>query len=434
MHNVAFLRTAQRGGPKRGHTWTFLNLLYDHAVLNPRGVGHHLEGFGTELDSLGYALLTIEEFLTSATHFCVWLEACGLSFAEVGQTDCCGVWISSLQLSGEQKAEACLATLHDRRVQRFVVYLRKQGAISAITNSRPDDPYPLISFRDWLLSRRGLAGRTVDRHLRLVTQMLPALGTNSATYNAASVRRVILAQIRGCRPANAKTMVGALRVYLRFLATSGLCQAGLDHALPCVAEWRLSSLPRYLNAAQAYCLIDSCEKNGPQGLRDRAIVLLLIRLGLRAGDIAGMCLGDIDWREATLLVRGKGRRDVCLPLPQDAGDAVLDYMEGARPQIPIDRVFLCTRAPFRPLESRSIVSGIVRAALKRAGIKTAPTYGANLLRHTAATMMLRGGATLHEIGTVLRHKSPDTTAHYAKVDVAALQQIAQPWPNEEGKC
>lgn len=401
--------------------------------MNPRGVGHHLEGFGTELDSLGYALLTIEEFLTSATHFCVWLEACGLSFAEVGEQTVAAFGSHRCNCPGSKKLKR-VSQPYTMRVQRFVVYLRKQGAISAITNSRPDDPYPLISFRDWLLSHRGLADRTVDRHLRLVTQMLPALGTNSATYNAASVRRVILDQIRGCRPANAKTMVGALRVYLRFLATSGLCQAGLDHALPCVAEWRLSSLPRYLNAAQAYCLIDSCEKNGPQGLRDRTIVLLLIRLGLRAGDIAGMCLGDIDWREATLLVRGKGRRDVCLPLPQDAGDAVLDYIEGARPQIPIDRVFLCTRAPFRPLESGSIVSGIVRAALKRAGIKTPPTYGANLLRHTAATMMLRRGATLHEIGTVLRHKSPDTTAHYAKVDVAALQQIAQPWPNEEGKC
>jgi site-specific recombinase XerD len=401
--------------------------------MNPRGVDHHLEGFGIELDSLGYALLTIEEFLTSATHFCVWLEACGLSFAEVGEQTVAAFGSHRCHCPGSKKLKR-VSQPYTMRVQRFVEYLRKQGAISAITNSRPDDPYPLISFRDFLLSHRGLADRTVDRHLRLVTQMLPALGTNSAAYNAASVRRVILDQIRGCRPANAKTMVGALRVYLRFLATSGLCQAGLDHALPCVAEWKLSSLPRYLNAAQASCLIDSCEKNGPQGLRDRAIVLLLIRLGLRAGDIAGMCLGDIDWREATLLVRGKGRRDVCLPLPQDAGDAVLDYMEGARPQIPIDRVFLCTRAPFRPLESGSIVSGIVRAVLKRAGIKKPPTYGANLLRHTAATMMLRGGATLHEIGTVLRHKSPDTTAHYAKVDVAALQQIAQPWPNEEGKC
>jgi integrase len=162
--------------------------------------------------------------------------------------------------------------------------------------------------------------------------------------------------------------------------------------------------------------------------------LLLLRLGLRAGDIAGMRPADIDWREATLLVRGKGRRDVHLPLPQDAGDAVLDYLKDARPQISIDRVFLCSNAPFRSLGSTA-VSNIVRAALRDAGIKNPPSRGANLIRHTAATTMLRAGATLDEIGTILRHKSPDTTAHYAKVDIAALQQIAQPWPNgpKEGK-
>jgi integrase/recombinase XerD len=275
---------------------------------------------------------------------------------------------------------------------------------------------------------------TVERHERLITRMLPALGANAGEYNAASVRRVILDQIRGCRPAHAKTIVGALRVYLRFLATSGACQPGLDHMLPTVAEWKLSSLPRYLDAQQVARLIDSCSKDGPQGLRDRAIGLLLLRLGLRAGDIANMRPTDIDWQEATLLVRGKGRRDVRLPLPQDAGDAVLDYIESARPQVAIDRVFLCEKAPFRPLRSGMIVSGIVRAALRRAGIENPPTHGANLLRHSAATMMLRAGATLYEIGTVLRHKSPDTTAHYAKVDIAALQQIAQSWPKESRSC
>ena len=143
---------------------------------------------------------------------------------------------------------------------------------------------------------------------------------------------------------------------------------------------------------------------------------------------------DIDWQDGTLLVRGKGRRDVRLPLPQDAGDAVLDYINHARPQVAIDRVFLCLNAPFRPLRAGMIVSGIVRAALRRAGIENPPSHGANLLRHTVATMMLRGGATLDTIGTVLRHKSPDTTAHYAKVDIAALQEIAQPWPKESRSC
>jgi site-specific recombinase XerD len=397
-------------------------------------VAQHLEGFAIELASLGYTSLTINDFLISAIHFGAWLEISCRSLDDVVEQTVSVFGAHRCKCPGGRSLKR-ISPRFTARVQRFVDYLQQQGAISPCTNPTTEAPASLSAFRNWLSCHRGLAIKTVDRHERLVTQMLPALGANASTYNAASVRKVILDRIRGCRPAYAKTMLVSLRVYLRFLATSGACQAGLDHALPSVAEWRLSSLPRYLDAAQATRLIDSCEKNGPQGLRDRAIVLLLIRLGLRAGDIAGMRPGDINWQDATLLVRGKGRRDVRLPLPQDAGDAVLDYLECARAHVAIDRVFLCVNAPFRPLGcGGSNVSSIVRAALQRAGITNPPTYGANLLRHTAATMMLRAGSTLYEIGTVLRHKSPDTTAHYAKVDVATLQQIAQPWPNEEGTC
>ena len=223
--------------------------------------------------------------------------------------------------------------------------------------------FVLEGFREWLLQHRGLALVTVERHNHLITRMLPALGSDAGQYNAATVRTVILERIRGCQPAYAKTIVAALRIYLRYLATAGVCKPGLDHALPTVAEWKLLSLPKYLDSGQVARLMDACRKGGSLSLRDRAIILLLFRLGLRAGDIAGMRPADIDWREATLLVRGKGRRDVHLPLPQDAGDAVLDYLKDARPQISIDRVFLCSNAPFRSLGSTA-VSNIVRAALR----------------------------------------------------------------------
>jgi integrase/recombinase XerD len=320
------------------------------------------------------------------------------------------------------------------RVERFVRYIGQQGVIRLAEDSCPEIPASLIAFREWLLQHRGLAPVTVDRHERLLKHMLPTLGIDAGQYTAATVRAALLGQIRGRRPAYAKTFVGALRIYLRFLATSGVCQAGLDHALPTVAEWKLSSLPRYLNSGQADRLCDSCRRDGPLGSRDRAIMLLLLRLGLRAGDLASMRPADIDWQEATLLVRGKGRRDVRLPLPQDAGDAVLEYLERERPRVTIDRIFLCANAPYRALRSGGAVSNIVQGALRAAGIENPPTRGANVIRHTTATTMLRGGATLDEIGTILRHKSPDTTAHYAKVDVATLRQIAQPWPGfKEGK-
>lgn len=393
----------------------------------------YLEGFATEMASAGYAGLTIRGYLDAAIHFGRWVEAGGRNFADISE--------EIVKVFGAHRCECLGRHSHQHLSRRYVArvgvftqYLRQHGAIRTSADSTLEAASPLEGFREWLLQHRGLALVTVERHQHLITRMLPALGLDAGQYNAATVRTVILDQIRGCRPGYAKTIVAALRIYLRYLATTGACQPGLDHALPTVAEWKLSSLPKYLDSGQVARLVDSCRKNGPLGLRGRAIILLLFQLGLRAGDISGMRPADIDWREATLLVRGKGRRDVRLPLPQDAGDAVLDYLEHARPQVSIDRVFLCVNAPFRSLGSTA-VSDIVRAALRVAGIENPPSYGANLIRHTAATTMLRAGATLDEIGTILRHKSPDTTAHYAKVDIAALQQIAQPWPNgpKEGK-
>jgi len=197
-----------------------------------------------------------------------------------------------------------------------------------------------------------------------------------------------------------------------------------------MAAWRLSSLPRYLPAAKVEALIASCNRPTPAGIRDRAIILLLARLGLRAGDVLHLRIDDLEWDQGTLRVRGKGRREIRLPLPQDVGDALLVYLNGARPNVVSDRVFLRSLPPFRPFACHSVISKIVDIELSRAGITDAPSRGAHMLRHSAATAMLRAGATLETIGTVLRHRSIDTTAHYAKVDILSLRQIAQPWPGE----
>jgi site-specific recombinase XerD len=255
------------------------------------------------------------------------------------------------------------------------------------------------------------------------------LATGPRGWDADLVREVIVAETKRTSRAHVKTMAMALRGYLRFLSAHGFCKAGLEHAVPTIPEWRLSTLPRYIDAGQVERLIATCDLTTPTGLRDRAILLLLARLGLRAGDIVSLRLGDLDWRQATLSVRGKGRRETRLPLPQDAGDAVLAYLERARPRVSLDRVFFMLNAPIRPLTSSGVVTSIVRSAIRKAGID-APTKGASLLRHSAATAMLRGGATLDMVGAVLRHRSPDMTAHYAKVDVTMLQQVAQPWPGD----
>jgi len=201
----------------------------------------------------------------------------------------------------------------------------------------------------------------------------------------------------------------------------------LSQAVPGYARWRLADLPRYLSTEQVNRLIAACDGEGIARRRDRAIVLLLARLGLRTGDVAQLRLDEIEWETGSLRVSGKSRYEVRLPLPQDVGDAIAAYLACRPSTCQCDHVFLRNIAPFRPFRRGDGVSSVVRRLMQRANI-VAPVKGAHVLRHTAATEMLRHGVPLEKIGLVLRHRGIDTTAHYAKVDVTLLKQIAQPWP------
>lgn len=223
----------------------------------------------------------------------------------------------------------------------------------------------------------------------------------------------------------AKCAATVARAFMRYLTMEGRCRPGLEAAILPVANWSLASLPRYVTADAVQQIVDAGGAAPRCGTRDRAILLLLARLGLRGGDIVRMRLCDIDWRRACVSVAGKGRREVRLPLPQEVGDAILAYLRG-RPAVASDRVFLRVRAPWWPLGGCSTITRIVSRAIGRAGV-SAPTRGSNLLRHSVATAMLREGISLPAIGVVLRHRSPQTTAHYAKVDVEMLRAVAQPW-------
>jgi site-specific recombinase XerD len=216
-------------------------------------------------------------------------------------------------------------------------------------------------------------------------------------------------------------------MFVRFLIANGKCADTLDGAIPILAHWRLSSLPRYLQTEEVERIISSCNLDSPVGKRDRAI-LLLARLGLRAGDIVHLRLGDIDWEKATVQVSGKSRRQVRLPLTQEVGDAIVDYLLHTRPRTEVDELFIRSRAPFRAFASHCTVSMIVRYAMRRAGVTCRSRGAAHVLRHSAATSMLRQGTSLQDIAAILRHQSIETTQIYAKVDVNALRLIAQPWP------
>jgi site-specific recombinase XerD len=272
---------------------------------------------------------------------------------------------------------------------------------------------------------RGLTEATLDVYQPIIAELLTALGGDSRRYTAEALRGFALDRARQHGISRAKTVVVSVRSFLRFLGATGQCSTGMQHAILGFASWQVSTVPRFLAAEDVELVIASCAADG-NGPRDKAVLLLLARLGLRASEVARLRFEDIDWIHGLLTVSGKARRQEKLPLPQEVGDALLLYLRQSRRPLRTPEVFTTVWAPVRPL-TRAAVTHIVRAALRRAGIK-APINGAHVLRHSVATTMLRHGASLAGIGAVLRHRSPRTTAHYAKVDFDLLSEIAQPWP------
>ena len=317
------------------------------------------------------------------------------------------------------------AFLGARRFQEFLVATANVRDLAVIA---PSPSVLLSGFEHWMSVHRGVRPITLLNHSFYVQEFITALGEEPGCYDASSVRRFLLARAARTGVSGAKSATTAVRMFLRYLVANGLCGSSLPDALPKVADRRLAPLPRYISDEDVQRLIVSCELCALTARRDRAILLLLARLALRAGDVAGLERSDLDWREGRIRVSGKNRREFWLPLTQELGDAIAEYVRHERPVSDEPRLFLKCIAPAGPLES-SVISTIVRRAIDRVGLVT-PSKGAHLLRHSAATSMLRSGATLAQIGSVLRHAHIDTTAIYAKTDHALLASVATPWPEE----
>jgi site-specific recombinase XerD len=325
------------------------------------------------------------------------------------------------------------------RARRFVSYLREAGLIRAAVPQQCRSAFA-VEYSEWMRSRLGVVAATIAYRLK-VGEALLATVEAPAQLDAAGVRRFIGEYVREHAVASAGSVTSAVRSLLRYLAVHSRCSAALIDAVPMIPGWRLARLPQYLPARDVERIIAACDRRPvagrsgrgigkpPHGQRDRAMVLLLARLGLRGADVVGLRLGDFDWKRGRVRLAGKSRREAYLPLPQDVGDAVLAYLKKERPTADTDRVFLRSVAPIRPLTSPGM-RHVICAAIERSGVQ-APSRGTHLLRHSLATRMLRDGATLDAIGAVLRHRDVNTTATYAKVDVALLRQIAQPWPSVE---
>jgi len=388
----------------------------------------YIDGFAAWLEQTGYSPASAVRYLRAASHLGHFLDTEGATFAESD---------AGMAQTFRQHLPSCRCPLSNGGkinhhtffgIKCFHHYLVQLGVCpdDAAPVGESDEPALIGGFRHWLEVHRGAARSTVKQYCRGASELLEALGNDTQQWGPQQVRAFFLERCARDGSVTGEKRVTAVRAFLRYLIAQGGCRTDLDRAIPRLAHWRLASLPRGLTSEQVEQLLGACEGDSPGRIRERAIVLLLLRLALRAGDVAAMRLGDLEWDNATMRVSGKGRYEVRLPLPQDVGDALLRYLE-CRPRVATDQLFVGNIAPYKPFVCGGSVSAVVKRLLARAGVE-APTKGAHLLRHTAATQMLRHGIALEQIGSVLRHRGVDTTAYYAKVDVGLLQPLAQPWP------
>ena len=383
----------------------------------------YLVGFREELARSGYGPLRSGAHLELFADLCGWLEREGVPLAELG-------------------SERVAAFLEDRRrrgqrdlvsrtgVRSLVGYLTGVGAIPGQGFVVPEGPgRPVLErYRHYLETERGLTAQTVERYVGLAGRLATWLERGGAVdwqrVRARDVTRFLLGSCPAPRGGHAPDVVPALRSFLRFCHLEGVIPLRLDGAVPSVAGRRVSPLPRGISAGELERLLASCDRSRARGRRDYAILVVLSRLGLRAGEVAAMALEDLDWRRGELVVRGKARREEALPLPADVGEAIAGYLRSGRPEADCRSVFLRCCAPRRGL-SVPAVSGIVYDACDRAGIAR---ISAHRLRHTAASQMLAKGASLAEVGEALRQRSAASTAIYAKVGRGRLAALARPWP------
>jgi site-specific recombinase XerD len=352
-------------------------------------------------------------------------------------------WLHERQLDLHQVDEASVERFFQRDagivhsgeaapLRRLLAMLRK----IEVTRAKPPElrncqQRLTDEYRRYLLRERGLAESTLVNYIPFAEQLLfKRFGDgdlNLAELSTADVTKFLQNRAHQLSPGRAKLLVTALRSFLRYLQREGKILVDLARCVPPVATWSLSTLPKFLPAGAVQRVLDRCERNTMVGKRNYAILLLLARLGLRACEIVALNLEDIDWDTGRITIRCKGGRWAQLPLPDDAGEAIALYLRSGRPRCTCRRVFLRHRAPLRGFAHSITVSTIVRRALIHAGVDSA-RKGAHLFRHTLATDLLRQGISLDEIGELLRHQSPNTTALYAKVDLTALRTLALPWP------
>jgi site-specific recombinase XerD len=389
-------------------------------------LGIHVDAYEALLREQGYSRGSTYVHLHIVADFSRWLRRRRL---DVGDVDECTVerYLQSRQRFVDTYRGASFV------LYKFLGMLRDRRIVTHKTVPIVVDPREIVvdAFRQYLSQERGLSVSTQRNYTRFAHQFLRErfgrgsleLSALSATDVTGFIRRH--AHERSAR--SAQHIVGSLRAFLRYLRYRGEITTDLAACVPTVANWSLSTLPKFLQPGQVQQVLDHCDRHSAVGLRNYAILVLLARLGLRACEVVAMTLDDIDWEGAHLMVRGKGGQRVQMPLSAEVGHAIAAYLRKGRPHCTSRRLFIREHAARVGFANSGAVSTLVQRALADAGVDS-PHTGAYVFRHSLATEMLRQGASLGEIGQLLRHAHPDTTQIYAKVDVCALRPLALRWP------
>ena len=388
----------------------------------------YVDGLRAEFSTLGYAPSTVTSHLGLWAQMDRWLADRGLETSELT-----AVRIEEF-LAERGRTHRYLYSI--KALSPGLEFLRRVGAVPGVEAvAQEESAVEAIErqFRNYLLVERGLAEVSAETYVLRARPFLTDRARRGQldleSLTAADVSVFVASWLPGLSKAPARSTVTSLRSLLSFLHATGVVSKPLASVVPTVASWRLAGLPIGLTPTQVQDLLGACDQSTAVGRRDFAIVTLLARLGLRAGEAAALTLDDIDWRAGTLIIHGKASCHEQLPLPVDVGSALSRYLEHGRPSAASERaVFIRAKAPYRALDHKSISTMVGRTA-GRAGLGT---VHAHLLRHTLATEVLGKGASLDEVGQLLRHRSRASTAIYAKVDQHRLVRLARPWPTSAG--
>lgn len=399
------------------------------AFLRSGKTGPHIDGFATFLLAGQYTHRTARSQLLGVAHVGQWMEANKIEIAALDESVLDSFFAHIPICDCVPRHSLAQRQYYSAGGRNFLSWARPIGFV---TSRQPSDPIPplIAEFEAWMILHRNVAMNSLRDVYRFpLRRLLTSLGEDPGQWNARNIRRFVLEEASRVSGGTAGGAVSTIRQMLRFLAVTGRCTPELVHAPPKIARWGRDTLPAYISPENVDRIIAVCDPATAAGCQDRAMLLLMARIGLRAGDVAALRFGDLDWSAATVSVFGKSRRPARLPLPQDVGDSILTWLNKYRPAHDDDHVFLRLRPPIRPHPDGQPVSARAALAARRAGVVLVRA-GSHVLRHSAATSLLNEGMSLPAIGALLRHASLETTAIYAKVDERLLQSVARAWPSE----